>query len=111
MRRTLVPLLAASAAVVVVGLVLSMLGYSPARAASVLVRGATGSPHAIAESILKAIPLLFTALAATLAFRAGVWNIGAEGQFVVGSIAAHAAIAAIPAAPAVALAAAALAGA
>lgn len=40
------------------------------------------------ETILKSVPLLLTGLAIVVAFRAGVWNIGGEGQFLVGALAA-----------------------
>jgi simple sugar transport system permease protein len=50
--------------------------------------GSAGSTVAWSETILKSVPLLMTALSVLIAFRAGVWNIGGEGQFIVGGIAA-----------------------
>lgn len=63
-------------------------GYEATLAFGALVRGAFGSSFAIAETLVKTIPLLITGLAIALAFRAGVWNIGAEGQLLAGALAA-----------------------
>lgn len=53
----------------------------------------------IGEVILAAIPILFTGLAVAVAFRAGYWNIGAEGQFLAGAIGATAVGLALPGLP------------
>ncbi|MGQ9665740.1 MAG: ABC transporter permease [Anaerolineae bacterium] len=53
-----------------------------------MVTGAFGSTQAIAETLVQATPLIFTGLAVTVAFRARVWNIGAEGQFFAGAMGA-----------------------
>jgi ABC-type uncharacterized transport system permease subunit len=53
-----------------------------------LFRGALGSSGAISETLLVAIPLVYTGLAVALGFRAGLFNIGAEGQFTAGAITA-----------------------
>jgi len=52
----------------------------------VLVTGALGSWFAIAETLTRATPLIFTGLAAAVAFRARLWNIGAEGQLYAGAM-------------------------
>lgn len=57
----------------------------------ILVSGSVGSAFAIQGTLLKSVPLLLTGLAVVIAFRAGVWNIGGEGQFIAGAIAAYAA--------------------
>ena len=54
----------------------------------ILVTGSIGSTFAIEGTLLKSVPLLLTGLAVVIAFRAGVWNIGGEGQFIAGAIAA-----------------------
>jgi len=56
----------------------------------ILVSGSIGSQFAIEGTLLKSVPLLLTGLAVVLAFRAGVWNIGGEGQFIAGALAAFA---------------------
>ncbi|HEY2090984.1 MAG TPA: ABC transporter permease [Thermoanaerobaculia bacterium] len=55
---------------------------------SILVAGSVGSTFALEGTVLKSIPLLLTGLAVVIAFRAGVWNIGGEGQFIAGALAA-----------------------
>ena len=61
--------------------------------------GAVGDRYALADTALKTCPLLLTGLAVAIAFRAGVWNIGAEGQLLVGALAATAAGSAAAALP------------
>ena len=63
-------------------------GESPITAYIALINGALGSTFAITESLTRAIPLIFTGLAAAVAFRAKFWNIGAEGQLYCGAMAA-----------------------
>ncbi len=62
--------------------------------------GSFGSPYGQAQTILAAIPLIFTGLAVAIAFRMRLWNIGAEGQFYLGAFGATAVAYAIPTAPA-----------
>lgn len=52
-----------------------------------LLRGAFGSRFAISETLTRATPLIFTGLAAAVAFRAKLWNIGGEGQLYMGAMA------------------------
>jgi general nucleoside transport system permease protein len=54
-----------------------------------LYRGSLGSASAIAETLVQATPLILTGLAVTVAFRGRLWNIGAEGQFFAGAMAAY----------------------
>ncbi len=63
-------------------------GRDPWLAMTALARGSVGSLYGFLTVWTKAIPLLLTGLAVLVAFRAGFWNIGAEGQFVVGAIVA-----------------------
>lgn len=97
MRRFVVSLAAAGIAVVALSLVLGALGHPPLRMMWRLFDGSLGSWYAASETLLKTTPLLFTALAVVIAFRAGVWNIGGEGQFVAGGVAALIAAQALPA--------------
>lgn len=55
---------------------------------SALVRGSVGSPDAIGITLVRAAPLICAGLGVTLAFRAGLFNIGAQGQLIVGALAA-----------------------
>ena len=68
---------------------LLMGGFNPVQAFGALVAGAFGSPDRfLSITLVRAVPLTLTGLAVALAFRAGVWNIGAEGQFYAGAVAA-----------------------
>lgn len=53
-----------------------------------LFQGAFGSKAGIGTTLTKATPLIFTALCACFAYKCGVFNLGGEGQFLMGSIAA-----------------------
>ena len=63
-------------------------GNDPIAAYSALVTGAFGSPAAIGRTLINTTPLIFTGLAVAVAFRAGLFNIGGEGQFYIGAITA-----------------------
>jgi simple sugar transport system permease protein len=85
----LLPLAAAALAVLLLALSGAAFGHSPRELLSVLVEGSVGSRFALEGTLLKSVPLLLTGLSVALAFRAGVWNIGAEGQFLAGALAAY----------------------
>ncbi len=87
MRQVAAGAVAAAAAVVLLALSGIVFGHAPGELLSTLIRGSIGSPFAIQGTIVKSIPLLLTGLSVAIAFRAGVWNIGAEGQFIVGALA------------------------
>src|SRR5687767_15613392 len=68
---------------------LAAAGYDPVLALGALWRGAFGSWYALSSATLvRAVPLIILGLGVALGFRAGVFNIGAEGQFYAGAIAA-----------------------
>lgn len=77
---------AALAIVVLSVLLLEVGGYDSALAMKALWNGSLGSTYALTSATLvRATPLILTGLAVALAFRAGVFNIGAEGQLLVGA--------------------------
>ena len=81
-------LLRPTVAILAVGLLVTATGYAPGPALSALWRGSFGSPYVIVSAtLLRATPLILTGLAVAIAFRASVWNIGAEGQFLAGATA------------------------
>jgi len=94
-RRSEVPItlvLAAPLAAILASLVLcagliAAAGVNPLAAYAELLRGAIGSRLSLTETLTRATPLILTGLAAAVAFRARVWNIGAEGQFYLGALA------------------------
>ncbi len=73
------------AVAIIAGLVL-VVGKSPGESFVALYNGAFGSRESALETLVQATPLILTGLAAAIAFRAGVWNIGGEGQFFAGTI-------------------------
>jgi len=87
-RRFGVAVLAAASAVLLLAFSGALFGHSPWSLLSILGSGSVGSRFALAGTLLKAVPLLLTGLSVVIAFRAGVWNIGGEGQFIVGGLAA-----------------------
>lgn len=89
---------------IVVGMagLLAATGFDVPHAASALVTGSVGSWYAFGSgTLIRATPLILTGLAVAISFRAGVFNIGAEGQFIVGAAAAAAVALALGKAPAI----------
>ena len=82
------PVLALLVTVVLGVLLFLALGKDPVRGLQVFFWEPLKSPYAIGELMVKATPLLIIALGLSVCFRSNVWNIGAEGQFVMGAIAA-----------------------
>ncbi|MFM9879024.1 MAG: ABC transporter permease [Burkholderiaceae bacterium] len=82
------PLLALLITVVIGALLLAALGKDPVKGLLVFFWEPIKSPYALGELMVKATPLLLIALGLAVCFRANVWNIGAEGQFVMGAVAA-----------------------
>lgn len=73
---------------VISALLIVACGASPAEAAGLFVKGIFGTKSSLAEIFVKACPLILTGLGCAVAFRTGFFNIGAEGQFYVGALAA-----------------------
>jgi ABC-type uncharacterized transport system permease subunit len=87
MKRVILAIAAAATAVLLLALSGAAFGHSPVALLAILINGSIGSRFALEGTLLKSVPLLLTGLSVALAFRAGVWNIGAEGQFIVGAMA------------------------
>jgi general nucleoside transport system permease protein len=72
---------------VVIGVILFMaLGKDPVKGLEVFFWEPIKSPYALGELMVKATPLLIIALGLAVCFRSNVWNIGAEGQYIIGAI-------------------------
>ncbi|MCI0520385.1 MAG: ABC transporter permease [Chloroflexi bacterium] len=84
----LVPILAILTAIVTGGAIIAWAGGDPFRAYLGLVQGSFGSLQAISETTVWATPYIFAGLAVALAFRGGLFNIGAEGQLAFGAVTA-----------------------
>ncbi len=90
-RALFEPMLAITLSLIVLTALLAVSGYSVSAALTALWHGAFGSWSVIASgTLVRATPLLFAGLAVTVAFRAGILNIGAEGQLLAGAAAATA---------------------
>ncbi len=82
------PLAAVVATLAVSSLLVAWAGAPVGRAYALLLEGGFGSAFAWTETLTRATPLILTGLAAALAFRARLFNIGAEGQLYLGALAA-----------------------
>lgn len=83
-----IPALSVAIGLVIGALFVAASGNDPVRAYAALLQGAFGTPYDITETIVSAIPLTLTGLSVALAFRTGLFNIGAQGQLLVGALAA-----------------------
>ena len=82
------PLLALAITVLIGMALFAALGKDPVRGLQVFFWEPIRTSYALGELLLKATPLLLIALGLAVCFRSNIWNIGAEGQFVMGAIAA-----------------------
>lgn len=87
-RPVLYTLIAISLGFLVSGIILSVLGYNPFYALGALLKGIFSRPKYIFKVIEKSTPIILTGVSIAFAFKCGLFNIGAEGQYLVGSIAA-----------------------
>ena len=82
------PVLALLCTVVIGVILFAMLGKDPLRGLQVFFWEPIRNGYAVGELVVKATPLLLIALGLAVCFRSNVWNIGAEGQYILGAIAA-----------------------
>ena len=75
-------------ALLIGGVLVMISGNSMFEAYGSLISGAFGSKQRISELFVKLVPVMIMALGVSIAYRAQLWNIGATGQFLMGSIAA-----------------------
>lgn len=85
----IVPLLSIILALLIGVIIMLSLGSDPVLALRTLFTGAFGSKANIGTTLTKATPLIFCALCACFAYKCGVFNLGGEGQFIIGSVAAY----------------------
>jgi len=88
-KRILVSILPSVVAVALAfgvgALLLLVAGKHPGEAFLTLFMGALGSPNRIAETLVRAVPLMILALGISIAFKSQIWNIGGDGQFMMGA--------------------------
>lgn len=82
---TLVSIGAIVVALIFGGILISVAGGNPLRSYAHIARASFGNVGVISDTIVKATPILLASLACSVAFRMRLWNIGAEGQFIMGA--------------------------
>jgi simple sugar transport system permease protein len=80
------PLAALIVSLVICGLLVAIAGAAILPTFGLVLKGAFGSQFALLETLTRSTPLIFTGLAAAVAFRAKLWNIGAEAQLYMGAV-------------------------
>ena len=86
LRRYGPPVTAIAATFLVAAILALIAGGDPFAVFGQIVKGAVGSKFALLETLNRATPLIFTGLAVAVAFRAKLWNIGAEAQLYAGAV-------------------------
>jgi len=87
LRQLTVPVLAVIAGLLVGTIFILSTGGDPIEAYGAFFEAVAGEPYKFGETLVSSIPLVFTGLAIALAFRCGLFNIGVEGQYLVGALA------------------------
>jgi ABC-type uncharacterized transport system permease subunit len=82
----LLPVISVVAGFVVAGLAVALSGADPLQSFYALYQGAFTNPHALPDTLVATTPYIFLGLGVALGFRAGLFNIGAEGQFYIGAL-------------------------
>lgn len=85
-----IPVASVFFAFVFAGIFIALNGNDPLLVFGKMISGAFGSSYGWGETLVKAIPLLLCGLGVSIAYKIAIWNIGAEGQLVMGAIAATA---------------------
>jgi simple sugar transport system permease protein len=94
--RVVAPFISLILALLAIGVIFQILGIDPIFAYQEIFKGAFGSSYGLSETVVKSIPLMLTGIGLTLAFRARFWNIGAEGQLLIGATCATGLALAVP---------------
>ncbi|WP_437607590.1 ABC transporter permease [Sorangium sp. So ce834] len=84
----LLPALSVFTAMVLGGVLIALAGGNPLEAYAGMLEGAFGSPRAVSETLVWATPYILAGLSVSLAFKGGLFNIGAEGQLALGALSA-----------------------
>jgi simple sugar transport system permease protein len=74
------------------GLLIALVGGDPLKSYAHIAKSSFGDTGVLSDTIVKATPIILTALACSIAFRMKLWNIGAEGQFIMGAWGASAVV-------------------
>lgn len=88
LRELAVPVVSVAIAIFVGSIIMWVSGFDPVAAFAAMLKGSFGGGRQIGETMLRSTPLMFTGLAVAYGFRAGLFNIGAEGQLFMGGLSA-----------------------
>ena len=88
LRSSIPQIVAVLFALLVGAVVLAVTGYSPIEAYAAVLTGAFGDIYGIGQTFTQATPIIFTALAFLFSYKCGLFNIGAEGQLLIGGLTA-----------------------
>jgi simple sugar transport system permease protein len=88
----LISLIAILISLIIGGVIISLAGGNPFRSYAHIARASFGDIGVISDTIVKATPIILAGLSCSIAFRMGLWNIGAEGQFIMGAFGASAVV-------------------
>ncbi|MGI1690191.1 ABC transporter permease [Thermoanaerobacter uzonensis] len=86
LKELYIPVVAVLIAIVIGSIIMIITGFNPINAYASLFIGAFGSVNNIANTLANAVPLILTGLGVAISFKAGLFNIGAEGQYWIGAI-------------------------
>lgn len=83
-KKVLCTLVAIGLAMIITSVIIAVMGHNPLNVYYSMLEGCLGTSHRIKQTIITAIPLVVTAVGIGIAFRMKFWNIGAEGQILMG---------------------------
>jgi general nucleoside transport system permease protein len=86
LNTLLIPILAVLTAVIIGGIIIALVGGNPFNAYLGLIQGSLGSAKALSETAVWSTPYILAGLAVAVAFKGGLFNIGAEGQLAFGAV-------------------------
>ncbi len=84
--RLVTTLLSIIAGFLVGAIALKIAGFSPIEAYKIIFQGVFGNPRYISHTIIRSTPIIITGISVAFAFNTGLFNIGAEGQFIIGAL-------------------------
>lgn len=85
-KKIYITILSIIMGLIVGAIILLVAGYNPIEAYKIMFVGAFGSPRFISWTIIRSTPIILTGISIAFAFKTGLFNIGAEGQFIVGAL-------------------------
>ncbi len=88
LRWLLTPVIILASAFITNAIIMLLCQYNPLEAYQAAMSGAFGTGRKFGETLVKTVPFLMAGLSVAIAFRCGIWNIGAEGQFLIGALTA-----------------------